>query len=1001
MFGLLLSFPIHTLTPDAIAATSFDRVFGNATLAGIDADKRTINLLMFNIFALPLCFMVSFVALRFIANIKKYASNNELVEWVDSASICGTVTCAIMIIARYSYQEIGSLLYAPSIIGFFVIAGLIYSRKAIDRLPVEDFKFAVYLSFALALLLNFLTQSSSAQSVVFNYRIIGIFAIVGLVLLTVFSLGKYFIDRVRTASIPLFFGMFAVGCFLELTNILNQHNIFIVNRIGGAKLIALAIIALSVIRCFVKSKLLKSWESVACIGIILGLTYFTAVPPLIIDATSELFERANAGMLVYDVIHFGKIPLLESFDGHMLSGSLNGVIFSLLNGTSSIDGSYFMNYNFWGILINIGMFLLLRQVFGNAFAFFAVICVPVPYIRFFVIPAAAFLHAMKRQSFGSWLWYFMTIFFAACYEFPTAFAIGGGTFVMAVIVLAIQSMQERKLVKELQTFIKAGGVFVAGFGVLYIVICLIKGLNPISRARYFLGLVASNRNWAYSTIGDTKSYLFALIYAFVPAIAVVITIFVLYKCLSVKMRQSNSGMYGLGALILAYFFNYQRMLGRHALAEQGNGIRFGLEFFFIALLFIGSVFVPQFKRQLFVVVSIVFPLLFTDTFAQTSVIQNSLAAFNNSGIYYDATEEKVQRVTYDNVRAAHASVINMINTVMATDETYMDLSSETMLYALTGKEKPTYINQSILHLSGEYTQEAFIAEIENYGEKCAYALWGGWNGLDGIESAVKYYEVWEYLNENFLPLCKESVESYSLWVRKEKYADASAKLLATARTDEISIAPTHLTDNNWENGILKSDNSTVLLQNAPDSFGRATSLIVDGVSIPILSTEMKDEYQWVHCTDTESAEIIANAESVSFIGEIMDFPLIDYSAYNHYYNAGYIPYLWGEFDSRKAYQNPVVQDLQAIPEVIPVDKQSHENYILLNISAEQNDTGYLDLTDEANSYGFGYVFNIKQGEHRYLFRVSADNYWTLGNFTLSYSANAGAQPIAAALLEGD
>jgi hypothetical protein len=241
-----------------------------------------------------------------------------------------------------------------------------------------------------------------------------------------------------------------------------------------------------------------------------------------------------------------------------------------------------------------------------------------------------------------------------------------------------------------------------------------------------------------------------------------------------------------------------------------------------------------------------------------------------------------------------------------------------MLYALTNKEKPVYINQSVLHLSGEDTQEAFIEEIENFGENCSYALLGGFNDLDGIENPVKYYEVWEYLNEEFRPLCSEQVHGFSLWVRKEKYESAREKVL------------TYVSE-----------------------------------------------------------------------GDVYDFPLIDYSFYNHRYALGDIPYLWGEYDSRKAYENPKVYTPQSLPGIIPKDMQSHENYMLLRINANQDDTGILAFGSEAGDYNFGYSFRIKEGNHSYLFRVSADNYWTLGNLIFNCSSENGSQVVGASVLEGD
>ena len=55
-----------------------------------------------------------------------------------------------------------------------------------------------------------------------------------------------------------------------------------------------------------------------------------------------------------------------------------------------------------------------------------------------------------------------------------------------------------------------------------------------------------------------------------------------------------------------------------------------------------------------------------------------------------------------------------INNYLNEESTYLDLSNQTLLYALLGREKPVYINQSPGLLSGEQSQQLFIEQIEKY-----------------------------------------------------------------------------------------------------------------------------------------------------------------------------------------------------------------------------------------------------------------------------------------------
>ena len=53
----------------------------------------------------------------------------------------------------------------------------------------------------------------------------------------------------------------------------------------------------------------------------------------------------------------------------------------------------------------------------------------------------------------------------------------------------------------------------------------------------------------------------------------------------------------------------------------------------------------------------------------------------------------------------------VLENILDEDETYLDLSNQNLLYALIGKEKPVYVNQSPGLLSGELTQQMYIKEV--------------------------------------------------------------------------------------------------------------------------------------------------------------------------------------------------------------------------------------------------------------------------------------------------
>jgi len=385
-----------------------------------------------------------------------------------------------------------------------------------------------------------------------------------------------------------------------------------------------------------------------------------------------------------------------------------------------------------------------------------------------------------------------------------------------------------------------------------------------------------------------------------PAIIAAAIICILYK-FKLNIRTNTTAIAAI-SLFIGHFANYSRMLGRHSLniSQMWPALQFAV----LPLALFVVIFLPKWKKCGFVCIVMGLPAIITfctnmNLGFGNSMINQAMSTIENENIYYKGSTEKIARVDYSNVLNTHSAVINMIKAVIPSDETYMDLSSQTMLYALTGHEKPVYVNQSPLHLSGEYTQIAFINQVKNYIGKCDFALLGDSEflmNLDGLKNEYRYYKVYEYLNAEFVPLC-QSIDGFELWVRANRHSDAYDKMLKHLDT--------------------VSDSNFMPKNHVPD---------------------------------------------IS----------------RHTYNIGYIPYLWGTFDSKKAYNNQIVSELNIEGE-LPLSLQSTSNYIKLKlISAIEGNPVQLILFASDGTQVVNYNFSIKSGEHTYLIRPSSDTLWRTG-----------------------
>ncbi|MCC8014092.1 MAG: hypothetical protein LIO87_02770 [Eubacterium sp.] len=352
---------------------TFDRVFGHATAAGINASARITLFTLYNVVAIPLSLLIaSYLIYRFIKNINEL--QGEVREFLNEIAIALIILLFPLIYNKYSTEfyndgflnQFNSFGIDVWILLIATIFLLHYNNQPHKR-DVIKLKFSFYLSISLVFSLNFLAPFLLNENKnIFPHTLIFLITFLGCTVL----LEKVDFGRFAYATQPLFFTLFLGGIFLELTNILNQYDIFIIQRTVYLKIIIGSLIATSwaMYVCFPKRRL-SSFPTISLIGFLAGLAWFTTLPPLIYNAGTELFEQANHGMLANDFLVYGKLPIINSFDGHMLRTSFNSILYGLFN-DDALGASYVGRYfDIFNIIAIIALFLFLRTIFNESFAF--------------------------------------------------------------------------------------------------------------------------------------------------------------------------------------------------------------------------------------------------------------------------------------------------------------------------------------------------------------------------------------------------------------------------------------------------------------------------------------------------------------------------------------------------------------------------------------------------------------------------------------------------------
>jgi len=158
IWGVLWLGGIYVLLSERLyGVTSFNRIFGAATVAGIDAQKRVNVMLIFNLIYPALCLLVAYYIVRWfiVIAVSDEAINQDLesgLSLINSISICGIVSIVIM--GTNKLNQYPSNLYAVQALFVMLAFSLFYQRFHFTT--YEKFKWCLFAGFAAALFVHFI-----------------------------------------------------------------------------------------------------------------------------------------------------------------------------------------------------------------------------------------------------------------------------------------------------------------------------------------------------------------------------------------------------------------------------------------------------------------------------------------------------------------------------------------------------------------------------------------------------------------------------------------------------------------------------------------------------------------------------------------------------------------------------------------------------------------------------------------------------------------------------
>lgn len=1018
-FSVSLIFLFNPLEMVKNKVTTFNRLIGASLMADIDVSKRIDNFTHWFIL-----FAIAFALFYLLSNsiLDKEKSKDCLAaqKFLDHFIVLADCNLLLKCITYFYDAENTSTIYYFSsyVIMLITMTTMAYIVLRLDKnVTVDQFSKLVMIGVSLSFPITIFVALEWDSGKV----LLGVMTIVSMLLIALCKWGKrlishsYFQSLSTSGALILSLLPLMTSAYIELVHLLNQHSIFVAHPAKYYKIafiLTFTVFVLAALLIKIKEWNILQWKKWAYPWFIAGITCLSVQLPLSATYNPHWYENANYSILISDFLNYKTIPIVEHYGGHMMTDVLEGILYGLLN------NDYRGIVNLYSVLVYpllaILFYYFMKNYIDENIALFVTLLFP--FYEFFsyyglgMLVCLAIVSYVKKNSYKRAALIWLAFIWCTLYRLDLGFSFG----IAAIIALTtyIIATKNLKAAKEL--------IFtLIGWGVIgitaWFAICLAKSIHPLYRLAEFLKISLSNQTWAYAEIGDPGKPLFSWFYLIIPFAMIVC---LLYTTFSKKMREQIGNANWILLLVLgwSYFENFSRGLVRHSLAESATKIVLWCSYLFLASFLScykknSKLFLPAF--MLLILCNVLF--MPDRNFIRPSIADNAVsrpASIIESWEFSRFDEEENIEKTYWEQLKENAEVVEriklddefmalsyrytlLLNILLEENDTFVDFINQSLLYSLIERKNPVYISQSPMQLSGEFTQEEFVREIDGV-PIVLMPISETLNSLDGITNAYRDYKVVEYIYQNYVPLCKYG-NYYAIWCLPSRYTEFKNKICTiTSKTEYISdfmqndnigwVNAKPVDEGNGNITIISGKNDPMIteLQNMIDispyigidmviSIEYTTD--IPGILEVFYTTEPEEYYtndQVITVEISESGQADFTIPVTEYTKLRLDTPenstitiksfniqsACDYAAYGydgpyetidinddiiytytnslHNYCLGHLPRIWAEEDKKNAADNTIISDLtyhNGIYLLDSTDFRADENGNYLKIAA--------------------------------------------------------------------
>lgn len=494
--------------------------------------------------------------------------------------------------------------------------------------------------------------------------------------------------------------------------------------------------------------------------------YYTPYP-----AGGDLFEDANKIIPVVEWQQFGRLPILEKFNSHVLSELLMPFIYSALNG---FKGEGFVLYDFvFTAITALILYVALFRFSNNPYlALFTVFLFPSPdsiispYFAFILL-LVFFIQKLfsKEPSIKNYLLLLSFLAFFLLWRIDLGIAgIVGVIFIFLVFIISGKiSFRGKIFLKALAIF---GGAILVIMGLIYLTIAP----DLLSKLRDAYNYLSSAQSYGKVILGIPETDIYRMQYFVFPLLVLIIagySIFILNH--GIRNKKKTFALITMIFCAGFYFANFQRGTIRHGLTEGDDYFLSSFIFFIIpgATLFLAEKKSHLFKFILFISITFLFITGFKYPKARGVItFENFITQANLlNGVNQHVLDKRNEILNgYEN---RHLEIKKFMDVNLKADETFLDFSNTPMLYYYCRRQTPSFFAQNPLTLHNDFLQKKYLEDLAKY--KVPLAIYSTikqdmWDSVDQVPNNLRHYRIAEYLFKEYEPL--GVVQDYCVWKKK-------------------------------------------------------------------------------------------------------------------------------------------------------------------------------------------------------------------------------------------